>query len=106
MGTRVPAQPGTASSSHPACLDPCLAREPVVPFPVRAVRKAFGLFFKGKTIIYVLCFNLITMGNGNFFLPLCSGLEKDSIISTVARRLVPGHKILIRNNHAALKWEL
>lgn len=46
------------------------------------------------------------MGNGNSFLPLCSGLEKDSIISTVARRLVPGHKILIRNNHAALKWEL
>lgn len=46
------------------------------------------------------------MGNGNFFLLLRSGLEKDSIISTVARKLVPGHKILIRNNHAALKWEL
>lgn len=42
----------------------------------------------------------------NSFLPLSSGLEKDSIISTVARRLLPGHKILIRNNHAALKWEL
>lgn len=62
------------------------------------------LFLREKTIIHLLCFNLITMSNS--FLALCSGLEKDSIISTVARRLLPGHKILIRNNHAALKWEL
>lgn len=61
-------------------------------------------FLREKPVIYLLCFNLITMSNS--FLPLCSGLEKDSIISTVARRLLPGHKILIRNNHAALKWEL
>lgn len=48
MGTWVPVHPGTASSSHPARLDPCLACEPVVPSPVRAVRRAFGLFFKGE----------------------------------------------------------
>lgn len=95
-----------AQAQHPqATLRTWIAASPATHLFTLQEASYAGLdfFFFLKKNNNLLCFNL-TMSNS--FLPLSSGLEKDSIISTVARRLLPGHKILIRNNHAALKWEL
>lgn len=112
-GRSCPAVPGGHDSPLTQSQHPRATRYAWIPaspasqlFPLQYAPYAGLLvcFLREKTIIYLLCFNLITMSNS--FLLLYSGLEKASIISTVARRLLPGHKILIRNNHAALKWEL
>lgn len=89
-----------ATPQPPRTPGSCVAASQLFPLQYAGLSECF---LREKAIC-LLCFNPITMSNS--FLLLCSGLEKASIISTVARRLLPGHKILIRNNHAALKWEL